>query len=229
MSDVITLSGWTQSPNAIASLVPCKVQPLDYSEYPSLDAFYDYLASMGQVTHVIAWSMGAQLAVMATLQGIISPKKMTLIAPPFQFVQDDRYDKAMDTLTFSRFRDQYLNDTDRLSSRFHGLIAKNDARMREVLSQLEHHEYMRDTQRWIGWLDALASHSLHGAPLHRMPDTQIIHGERDAIVPLAQSGYFTNAAPHIIRHVMTGAAHAPHLHDTEHFLHLLRKHHGALA
>lgn len=225
MTEALTLSGWTQPADALSSLLPFASTAFDYSEYTPENVF-DALRAHRDTLHVIAWSMGAQLAVMAVLRGALSPKKMTLIAPPFQFVQGGDVTRAMDALTFTRFRDQYVHDTARLSSRFHGLIAKNDTRMREIISQLQHHPQMHDTSRWLGWLQHLGTHSLQSAALHVLPDTLLIHGAKDAIVPVEQSDYFMKGVPQMSRQVWENAAHAPHLHDKLRFVQAVAAHHG---
>ena len=226
MSKILTLSGWTQPADALAVLLPVPVHVFDYSDYAPGDSALQALAVYQDVPHIIAWSMGAQLAIMAAARGILNPEKMTLIAPPYQFVQDEDIRKAMDVVTFARFRAQYAGDTQRLKARFHGLIAKNDTNQREVMAQLAHHTRIDDTARWLPWLDYLGQVSLKDEMLSTLPDTQVIHGANDVIVPVEQSGLLRARAPQLVRHVWDDAGHAPHLHDTGRFLQAIRDHHG---
>lgn len=226
MSEILTLSGWTQAPDSIAKLLPADVHVFDYSDYPPGDAALRALAQYEHVPHIIAWSMGAQLALKAAARGILNPVKMTLIAPPYQFVQDEDIVKAMDAVTFNRFREQYVNDTERLKSRFHALVAKNDTNTHDVMAQLAHHVRIDDTGRWLPWLDALGRESLKDEMLSTVPETQVIHGAGDVIVPVEQSAMLAARSPQIIRHIWQDAGHAPHLHDTGRFLQAIRDHHG---
>lgn len=226
MSEILTLSGWTQAPDVIAKLLPVDVHVFDYSEHAPDDSALDAMAKFAHVPHVIAWSMGAQLALKAAARGIIAPQKMTLIAPPYQFVQDEDIVKAMDAVTFNRFREQYVNDTERLKSRFHALVAKNDTNTMDVMAQLAHHVRIDDTGRWLPWLDALGRESLKDEMLSTLPETLVIHGAGDVIVPVEQSAMLAARAPQITRQIWQGAGHAPHLHDSERFLQAIRDHHG---
>ncbi len=229
MSAVLTLSGWTQPSDAIASLLPVAAEAFDYSVHAPVE---DALAALGNyrdVPHVIGWSMGAQLAMLAVMHGVLKPKKLTLIAPPVQFVQSEHFKHAMEEEIFRLFHDQYVSDTERLSSRFHGLIAKNDARRKQVMAMLAHHPHLHEITRWQPWLAHLGRSSLMHAAFERLPDTQIIHGTRDAIVPVEQSAYITQRAHHIKRYLWQDAAHAPHLHDHERFVAQIMRHHEGLA
>lgn len=227
---ILTLSGWTQPADAVARVLPMAVSHMDYSEYPSPDAALEVLATLhAQTEHVIAWSMGGLLAVRAIEAGVIAPQKLTLIAPPYQFVNDDRFNAGMDPATFNLFRENYVADAARSKTRFHGLIAKGDARLREVMAQLTHHTHVENVPRWLPWLDDLASYS-HTQSTHAiLPDTQLIQGSHDAIVPAGQALAWQQHYPQVALHLWENVGHAPHLHDTQRFLQQINAHHGEIV
>ncbi|MFZ4125682.1 MAG: alpha/beta fold hydrolase [Rickettsiales bacterium] len=208
----LTLSGWTQPADALASIVPDSVH-FDYSDYSNPEASFDGLKQFQHIEYVVAWSMGGQLALRAIAAGVLKPKKLVLIAAPYQFVGKD----GMDAFTFTQFRQNYAADATRSKTRFHGLIAKGDVRHRAIVGLLGHHPEVENTQRWLPWLDELAQFSVESLDKSVIPAPFVIHGTEDVIVPLKQSEA-------LLAHLGAGqldawesCGHAPHLHDTEMF------------
>lgn len=212
---ILTLTGWNQPADALAGLIP-GAHGFDYSHYENPDKAIEALRAFHDASTVIGWSQGGWLAMQAIAAGALAPKSLVLIAPAFQFVNDDTFADGMPRDTFMQFRSNYAADPARTASRFHGLIAKGDKHMRAVIDKLSHHEAVTDTARWLPWLDALAATTLHDIRLdtQRM---QLIHGDADAIVPVAQSTHLVERHPHMTLSVWKEASHAPHLHDTERF------------
>lgn len=230
---IFTLSGWAQPADALAKIAPGATS-FDYSDYHDQDSAFGALAPLvapAAPYAIVAWSLGAQLALMATLRGVIRPAHLTLIAPPLQFVADTRYPDAMGPGTFAQFRENYARDPARTKSRFHALVAKGDARAREVMAGLRHHEAVEEVARWLPWLDALAAHSLLDEALHTLPPTLVVHGQADAIVPHRQSTRFASGAA-IQVESWPAVGHAPHVHDAPRLRAAIAKHraaHGILA
>lgn len=151
---------------------------------------------------------GGQLALRAIAEGVLRPRHLTLIATPWQFVGPGGMGKE----TFTLFRESYQRDPARSMERFAGLVAKNDTRQREILRDFRHHPSADDAARWLPWLDALAEYHPDAAFLEQLPPTLAIHGEADAIVPVAQAEQFC-ALPNVTISRWEGTGHAPHLHD----------------
>jgi pimeloyl-[acyl-carrier protein] methyl ester esterase len=222
--NILTLSGWTQPSDALARIIPGAAY-FDYSDYASPEASFAGLAKFADVPHIVAWSMGGQLAIKAIQAGILNPKKLTLIAAPYQFVADDVVSEAMDPVTFAQFRDNYAHNPARSKTRFHGLIAKGDQHHARVMAALGHHPEVEHTPRWLPWLDGLATDSMHVQDVSRLPPTLLIHGENDVIVPVAQSKHLAKALPYAKLEIWPDCGHAPHLHDPIAFHRLLKSHH----
>jgi pimeloyl-ACP methyl ester carboxylesterase len=222
---ILTLSGWTQPSDALSrGLSLHHAHTFDYSDYPNAQASFDALRDYAEMEEVIAWSMGAQLAIRAVAAGVLRPKHMTLLAAPYQFVSTDDFKDGMDPLTYQQFRDNYTADPVRTKTRFHALVAKGDAHQRKVLPMLDHHHEVDNTARWLPWLDDLGEHSLRGVNTKSLPPTLLIHGTHDAIVPFAQSQKMQEILPQATLSRWEGAAHAPHLHDAMRVLHEIATH-----
>jgi pimeloyl-ACP methyl ester carboxylesterase len=193
-------------PKAVAAFEDAVL--FDYSDYPNPGAAIEALGKINP-THVVGWSMGGQLALRAITAGALVPKHLTLIAAPYRFVGAD----GMGDETFRLFRESYIADAARTKTRFHGLIAKGDAKQKQVMGMLGHHKQVLDTARWLPWLDALALHVVDVSTLASLPPTLIIHGMNDAIVPHAQSEHLAAHLPHAQLNRWAEVGHAPHAHD----------------
>jgi pimeloyl-[acyl-carrier protein] methyl ester esterase len=209
MSTLI-LSGWTQSAEPLLALAPA-AKVFDYSDFSSIERCFPGLAQFRETEHVIAWSMGGQLALRAIAMGALAPKHLTLIATPYRFVGED----GMGAETFRLFRESYAKDAARTKTRFHALVAKGDARQSEVVRRLQHHHEVENTSRWLPWLDALGLNDASAEPLERTPSTLIIHGENDQIVPLAQGEFLARTLPRAKLSRWADVGHAPHAHDVQ--------------
>jgi pimeloyl-ACP methyl ester carboxylesterase len=213
---ILTLSGWTQPSDALSRLIPDAVS-FDYSDCASMESTFEGLSAYRDTATIVAWSMGGWLTLQAIAEGVLSPKSLLLIAPPFQFVNDAEFSDGMPPDIFTQFRNNYATDPERTSSRFHGLVAKGDRDARGIMAQLEHHQEVTNTDRWLPWLDMLAERTLHETQV-TTPNITLLHGVNDAIVPINQSDHILERHAHLTREVWQDACHAPHLHDTPRFL-----------
>ncbi len=203
----LLLSGWTQPADALAHMADDAVL-FDYSEYANPAAAIEGLRKI-KPAHVVAWSMGGQLALRAMSAGALAPKHLTLIAAPQRFVGEH----GMGEETFRLFRDSYAADPARTKTRFHGLIAKGDARVREVMDMLGHHPEVENVSRWLPWLDDLGRHEFLDAALASRPPILIIHGMNDQIVPHTQGEQLSRFLPNATLSSWANVGHAPHAHD----------------
>ena len=224
MSDILTLSGWAQPADAVAVTLDRPAASLDYSDYASLDAAFDALKKFGPTPCVVGWSMGGELAIRAIAAGVLQPRRLVLIAAPYQFVSGDGFDGGMDPVTYRQFRDSYASDPARTKQRFHALIAKGDARAKEVMAQLAHHPDVDNTVRWLPWLERLGRGSLRDVDLSRLPPTLMLHGTADKIVPFAQGEMLARILPNVQLDRWDETGHAPHLHDRVRLNQAIAKH-----
>lgn len=213
---ILTLSGWTQPADALSSLIPGAAS-FDYSDYAGPNEAIAALARYHEVPFVIGWSTGGWLAMQAIAAGALAPKALLLLATPYQFVSDDHFSDGMGPQTFSQFRQNYSDDPERTARRFHSLVAKGDSDTRGIMERLAHHPHVLDSGRWLPWLDALASRNLEDIRLDT-PSIRLLHGENDAIVPVAQSAHLEARHPQMVRELWQNTCHAPHLHDTHRFM-----------
>lgn len=205
----LTLSGWTQPVDALLPIAP-GAATFDFSEYASAAESFASLSQFREATQVVAWSMGAQLALRAVVAGVLRPRHLTLIGAPYRFVSPAD-PEGMSEQTFSQFRDNYASDAARTKDRFHALVAKGDDDMRRVVAGLSHHPEVENTVRFLPWLDDLGRFDAATLDLANLPPTLIIHGMNDHIVPHAQAVLMHQRLPDAQLNSWAGTAHAPHV------------------
>lgn len=209
----LMLSGWAQPADALKPVAP-EALAFDYSAYATPQESFAGLAAFRDAEEVIGWSTGGQLALRAIAAGVLAPRKLTLIGVPYQFVSGQGI-LGMDPLTFEQFRTNFATNPARTKNRFHALVAKGDEDASRVLGQLTHHPEVENTARWLPWLDELGRHSLSGTRVSHVPQTLIVHGMSDAIVPHGQAQLLANLLPNATVRLWENVGHAPHLHNPE--------------
>lgn len=206
----LVISGWTQPPEALSEIAP-GARMFDYSQFPTPEKSYTAIAAFREAKHVIAWSLGGQLALRAVAVGALAPKHLTLIAVPHRFVGED----GMGDETFRLFRESYAKDPVRTKARFHSLVAKGDIDFKRIVAGLGHHPDVDNTERWLPWLDALGRYDIAKMPLAHAPHTLIVHGMNDQIVPHAQATALAKLLPRAVVSDWAEVGHAPHVHNSE--------------
>lgn len=216
MTRILTLSGWAQSSDALRNICPdgAEVTALDYSSYADYDALAVGLNGQ-EYELVMGWSLGGQLAVRLLGQGAIFTEKLVLLCAPHQFVRGENGDASygMERWLFEQFYENYTSDPVRTAKRFAGLIAKGDARMKEIIREMMPHAAVHEVSRWASWLGQLGEVSLSAEFLSKLPETLMIHGVDDQLVKPAQSVWMAKHISNVTLNIIEGCAHAPHLHD----------------
>ncbi len=211
---ILTLSGWGQPQDALATLFPHSTH-VEYAKHATLDAALDEITRAAQdYDLVVGWSLGGQLAAHAVAKKRIAPKALVLIGAPFQFVETPPLAIGMKRDTFQKFRENYAANPARTLSKGWELIAYNDSRAEEVQQALA--QFNKETvQRidWLRWLNLLDGFTSHGLPFDHFPPSLILHGTEDAVVAYEQSQHFAKHIPGARLETFAGCGHAPHWHD----------------
>lgn len=213
MSRILTISGWTQAPDSLAHLFP-QADMLDYAGAVTLDEVAAMLPA-NRYDLVIGWSLGGVLARQLIKAQHLNAEKLVLVSSAYQFVRSEDFHHAMPQDIFARFYENYRDDTARTIERFHGLTVKGDQRQREVMARLAHHPDVFKTTHWLPWLDYLAAYSAGKEQYQTLPETLIIHGTEDAIIPVAQAEALAAKIPHAQLDIWHDAGHALQWHDPQ--------------
>lgn len=211
---MLTLSGWGQPPDALAPVCPAGTQFFNYAAYPSVDAC---MAELGkhQCDTVIGWSLGGQIAVRAVAAGILRPKRLVLIAAPFQCCADAFFENATPAAMLAASRAALVANADAMMQQFIAFLAMGDSNPQNIIHHLMRHRATIKKQNWLFWFDELVRFSCRSLDFHHFPPTDIIHGDHDAVIRFPQALAFENAIPNATLHKFSGCGHVPHWHDPE--------------
>ncbi|WP_341675206.1 alpha/beta fold hydrolase [Niveibacterium sp. SC-1] len=219
--NLFCLPGWAVSPRAfdalLAQLPECTVQLLDEGADPC--AFPEDAVLLG-------WSRGAQralhLAARRQVRGLI------LIAASPRFVAADDWTAALAADTVRGFREGFAHSAAATLKRFLALQALGDSQRATVLRQLG--EYLLDaaTPGLAASLDALGAADLRDETHLIDCPVLLIHGERDALMPVAAARWLALELDHADLFVFEDCGHAPHLSRAHETARLIRDFAGRL-
>ena len=179
----------------------------------TLDALAGLLAAaLPRRVAVCGWSFGGQVALNWALRKPDQVERLVLLAATPRFVRGAQWDCGIDAAVLDDFARGLAHDYRATLQRFYALQARGDAHPRGVLRRLREHALARgepDAAALAAALRLLKKTDLR-ARLERIAQPALIlHGERDALVPLAAGEYLQRVLPHATLEVFAGAGHAP--------------------
>ena len=176
------------------------------------DALADLLAAaLPRRVAVCGWSFGAQVALNWALRKPDQVERLVLLAATPRFVRGATWDCGIDAAVLDDFARGLVRDCRATLQRFTALQAQHDAHSRIVLRRLREHMLARgepDVAALGAGLRLLKETDLRDSLIQIMQPALILHGERDALVPLAAGEYLQRTLPHATLEVFAGAAHA---------------------
>lgn len=217
---VATLSGWAQQADVLTCVVPdgAELEILDYSKFNDAESFFEHVKTLDlQPDILIGWSCGGQLSMRLVGRGIIKPKLLVTIAPPYKYVTSVQ----SSIQAFGDFVSSFTEDPQKALTRFTHMVSFNDDVARQLRSTktLE----LANVPNLMFWLDELGRYSCDSIDFSAFPDTILIHGAEDIVVSLSQSYSFAEKIPHAELHVFQDSGHAVHLSHTEEVKKLITK------
>lgn len=219
------LTGWGQPADALKSIAPDAIH-IDYTRHSSANAALLEITAQAREAHLlIGWSLGGQLALRAIATGMIAPKKLVLIAAPYQFVKSPVLPIGMPADTFATFKQNYANNPIATLNKAWALIAKDDDNAHHVRERLAAQDKEQLSHYpWEAWLTILEQYNCRNLYLDEAPETLIIHGDKDYVVYPQQSEKMLTILPKATLHTLKGCGHAPHWHNSQHIQELIAAH-----
>ena len=225
-TDIVLLHGWGMNAavwdDVAADLAKCfRVHCVDLpghgnspaSALHTLDAMTDALSAVfPQPTTVCGWSLGGQVALNWALRAPGQVKRLVLIATTPRFVNGARWESGIDAGLFEELARTLAEDCRATLQRFLALQAQEDVDSRAVLRRLRQTISRRGepaVAALAAGLQILEKTDLRDSLPQITQPALIMHGERDAIVPLAAGAYLQRKLPRAVLEVCAGAAHAP--------------------
>lgn len=216
--NIICLSGWGQRYDALSSIFDCdlfqnfQVKHYNYQKFVNLDNFFDDFSdqfSKIEIDALVGWSLGGQLACRLIASKIVNPKKLILIAPPFQFVKDSKISAGMPEVKYQEFLQNFQNSPDSTLKKFTILAILNDKNGKKIINDLDLSSDNANSQ--IFWLNELGKFSSFELDFSDFPSTLYFHGLGDMIVHFKQKKYFQERIENFKEILLSDCGHAPHL------------------
>ena len=182
------------------------------------DSLEEIAAAMAQAApprcHVVGWSLGGQVALAWARREPRQVERLALIATTPCFVRRPDWPHAVGEELLAEFRSALAEDRAATLQRFASLQAKGDqnARLvsRHLRAGLAAGGEMDRPALERGLRILLESDLRESLGAIRQP-TLVVHGDRDAVAPLAAGEYLSRQLPGARLLALRGAAHAPFL------------------
>jgi pimeloyl-[acyl-carrier protein] methyl ester esterase len=163
---------------------------------------------------VAGWSLGGQVALAWALAAPQQVARLALLAATPCFTQRPGWACAVPQEVFAAFAAELAADRERALGRFAVLQARGDARSREVLGALRR-AAARERTGARGALEAglalLRAADLRARLARCAQPALVLHGARDALVPLEAARRLAAALPRGRLRVLARCGHAPHV------------------
>lgn len=162
------------------------------------------------------WSLGALLALDLAEHHPEKVARLVLIGATPRFVGGADWPHGLAAHTVDAFREEFLRDPDAVLRRFVALQALGDTRRRELTRALGEalsapESDARQHAALSDGLSLLAHTDLRGSLAHIGQPTLLLHGEHDALMPLAAARWLSDALPDARLEVLPACGHAPFL------------------
>jgi pimeloyl-[acyl-carrier protein] methyl ester esterase len=179
----------------------------------TLGAVADALAvALPKRVIVCGWSLGGQVALSWAQHAPRQVERLVLMSSTPRFVNGTQWKYGIDAAVFDGFARDLTADCHAAMQRFLVLQTQGDVHARELLRRLRGQLSAREQPGAAALAAALRILQLTDLrdTLPRITQPAlIVHGERDAIAPVAAAQYLQRSLPHAALEVIAGAAHAP--------------------
>lgn len=222
---IICLSGWGQNFDSLSKIFKNKMFEnfqIIYHDYLKFCDFESFLLDFRKkffsddIECILGWSLGGQIACRLISSDVINPKKLILIASPFQFVKNKNISAGMPQGKFDEFLSNFKNSPDITLKKFAILTIINDPNSKKIIQNLDIRN--DNFESLIFWLEELGKFSCFDLNFNNFPPTLYFHGDGDVIVNIRQKEYFKNKIKNFDEIIINKCGHAPHLNN----LHILQ-------
>ncbi|MDR1854101.1 MAG: alpha/beta fold hydrolase [Azoarcus sp.] len=184
----------------------------------TLAAWADALApTLPPRAHLVGWSLGAMLALELAALHPTRVSRLTLIAATPRFVAAPDWPHGLDAATVAAFVAGYANDPRATLRRFLALQTLGDAAGRRLTPRLEAASVPHadaPLPALAAGLKILADADLRPRLAAVTQPVRLIHGDGDALMPLAAARWLADALPRAALTVLERCGHAPLLSRT---------------
>jgi len=228
VKSIVLLHGWGMNPHVFDNLRAhwatrydvraLALPPLESArprETCALDRMVAALAARAPARCCVAgWSLGGQVALAWARSAPEQIERLVLLGTSPCFTQRVGWNTAIAASVLQEFAAALNADCDEALKRFLTLQVQGDVAAIEVLRRLRacmRHGPMPSVKTLLAGLNVLLDTDLREVLPLIAQDTLVIHGDRDALTPLAAGEYLARVLPSGRLVVIRGAAHAPFL------------------
>jgi hypothetical protein len=222
MKKILCLNGWGQEPKTLENAFrevfkDAEFETADYvALYENEVALRDYDNSK-KYDIVIGWSLGSQVAVRLINSGYLrKPKLLILIAPIFQFVENETNKVGITKNMFDGFLAGFNNNPEATMQALVQMSASGDENANLVLEKMK----IRNLNVLSNYalqqeLLNLKSFSCFDVNFKKFPKTICFSGANDAVIPSSQTKLFAERIKNFELHIIENCGHAPHFSHME--------------
>jgi pimeloyl-ACP methyl ester carboxylesterase len=221
MKKILCLNGWGQEPKTLENSFKEIFKDAEFETY-------DYVASNNDGIHLkdykvckqyditIAWSLGTHCAINLIQKKLLKTKLLILIAPIFQFVENETNKIGMPKEMFDYFLAGFKNSPEGTMRQLIKMSASCDKNADLVFDKMK-----------IQDLNVLSCYALEQQLLHlrdfscfdvnfkNFPKTICFTGRKDTVVSSSQAKLFAERIKDFELHIIENCGHAPHFSHME--------------
>ena len=222
MKKILCLNGWGQEPKTLENAFKevfkdVNFETHDYVTNNDSDGLFPRnYKGCKEYDITIVWSLGTHCAINLIQKKLLKTKLLILIAPIFQFVENETNKFGMPKEMFDGFLAGFNNNPEATMQALVQMSASGDKNANLVLEKMK-----------IQDLNVLSCYALKRQLLHlkdfscfdvnfkKFPKTICFSGVNDAVVASSQTKYFAERINDFELHIFDNCGHAPHFSHME--------------
>jgi pimeloyl-ACP methyl ester carboxylesterase len=218
---ILCLNGWGQEPKTLENAFKEIFKDAEFETHDYLASNDDGITPRNyegckEYDITIAWSLGTHCAINLIQKKLLKTKLLILIAPIFQFVQNETNKVGMPKEMFDGFLSNFKEYPDAIMQQLIQMSESCDENANLVWKKMK-----------IQDLNVLSKYALEQQLLHlrdfscfdvnfkNFPKTICFSGANDAVVPSSQTKLFAERIKDFELHIIENCGHAPHFSHIE--------------
>ena len=230
MKKILCLNGWGQEPKTLENefkniFKDAEFETYDYYVASNNDGIFPRnYEGCKEYDITIAWSLGTHCAINLIQKKLLKTKLLILIAPIFQFVENETNKVGMPKEMFYSFFNGFIKYPEATMQQLVQMSASGDKNVNLVFDKMK-----------IQDLNVLSNYALEQQLLHlrdfscfdvnfkNFPKTICFSGANDAVVAGSQVKLFAERIKNFELHIIENCGHAPHFSHMEEIKEILKK------
>jgi pimeloyl-ACP methyl ester carboxylesterase len=216
MKKILCLNGWGQEPKTLENAFKNIFKDADISTIDYFDTNLSKTKILTDYDIVIGWSYGSQQAIKLIKSGFLRTKLLILIAPIFQFVENEINKIGMPVEAFYAFLSGFNKHPEATMQHLVAMSASGDENNNLVFDKMKTQDlnvlskYALEQQLLV-----LKEFSCFDINFKKFPKTICFSGANDAVVASSQTKLFAERIKDFELHIIENCGHATHFSHIE--------------